>query len=124
MFSGWILRVVLSILRYQPRFKRNKVMKWSMMLRRGCGPMKWALTGSLTLMCIASLLAADVKRVPPDDAMKATTSKTKAEYSAVARQLKLVGSVSLDVFIAEDGTVDSVSVVKGNPILAKSAMDA
>ena len=99
-------------------------MKWFLILRRICGPMKWALAGSLTLMWVSCLLAADVKRVPPDDAMKAVTSRTKPEYNGVARQLRLSGSVALDVVIAEDGTVETVDVVRGNPILAKLASDA
>src|SRR5579863_3520019 len=104
-------------------FERSSSMNWSI-LRRSYGPVKRVLIGSLPLICISCLLAADVKRVSADEALKATTYRTKPEYSTVARQLKLAGSVSLDVVIAQDGTVDSVSIVKGNPVLAKSAVEA
>ncbi len=80
--------------------------------------------GSLTLICVSCLLAADMKRVAPDEAMRAVASKTKPEYSVIAKQLKLSGSVGLDVVIAEDGTVETVTVVRGNPILAKLAAEA
>ncbi len=99
-------------------------MKCSMMLRHIWGPVKWVLTRSLTLICVSYLLAADVKRVPQDEALKAVTSKTKPAYNGIASQLKLSGSVDLDVIIAEDGTVETVTVVRGNPILAKLATDA
>jgi TonB family protein len=99
-------------------------MKCSTMRRRICDPVKKLLIGSLTLICVSCLLAEEVKRVSSDDAMKAVTSKTKPEYDTIARQLKLSGSVSLDVTIAEDGTVETVAVVSGNPILARLATAA
>jgi TonB family protein len=82
------------------------------------------LTAAVMLMCCSSPLAADMKRVPPDEAMKAVTSMIKPEYNIIAKQLKLAGSVHLDVVIAEDGTVEDVTVVSGNPVLAKLATDA
>jgi len=90
-------------------------------LRRIGRSAQWGWTVGLTLICVSCLLAGDMKRVPPDEAMKAVTSKTKPEYSAMAKQLRLSGSVGLDVVIAEDGTVESVTVVKGNPVLANLA---
>jgi TonB family protein len=99
-------------------------MKRSTIHRRIWDSVKKVLIGSLTLICVLCLLAADVKRVSPDEAMKAVTAKTKPEYGAIAKQLKLSGSVSLDVTIAEDGTVETVAVVSGNPVLARLATTA
>ena len=99
-------------------------MKCPMMPRRIFGPVQRVLTASLTLICISCLLAADVKRVPAEEAMKAVTSKTKPVYNGAAQQLKLSGAVGLEVVIAEDGTVETVTVLRGNPILAKLATDA
>ncbi|MFY9644914.1 MAG: TonB family protein [Terriglobales bacterium] len=45
-------------------------------------------------------------------------------YPAGARQLLLEGKVVLDAMILEDGTVGDVKVVKGSPLLGRSAMDA
>jgi len=86
--------------------------------------MKWVVASSLVLIWTSCLMAAEVKRVSPDEALRATIFRAKPEYTGMARQLKLGGSVSLDVDIAEDGTVENISVVKGNPILAKSATEA
>jgi len=38
--------------------------------------------------------------------------------------LRLSGPVGLDVVIAEDGTVEAVTLVSGNPVLGKMAMEA
>ena len=95
------------------------------LIPRRIGPsVQWVWTVGLILVCVSCLLAADMKRVPQDEAMKAVTSKTKPEYSAMAKQLRLSGSVGLDVVIAEDGTVESVTVVRGNPVLAGLATTA
>ena len=99
-------------------------MKSATMRRRIYDHVKKLLIGSLTLICVSCLLAEEVKRVSSDEAMKAVTSKTKPEYDIIARKLKLSGSVSLDVTIAENGTVETVVVVNGNPILARLATTA
>jgi TonB family protein len=99
-------------------------MKSSTMRRRICDPAKKLLIGSLTLICVSCLLAEEVKRVSSDEAMKAATSKTKPEYDNIAFKLKLSGSVSLDVTIAEDGMVETIAVVSGNPVLARLAKTA
>jgi TonB family protein len=99
-------------------------MKWIISQRRCLGYIKSALLCSLVLMFVWCLQAADAKRVRADEALRAVTSRTKPEYNAIARQLKLSGEVSVDVIIAEDGSVESASVVRGNPVLGKLAVDA
>ena len=95
------------------------------MLRRMGGRPKWVLTASLTLICVFHSFAAELKRVTPDEAMKAVTFKTQPAYhGTAASQFKLTGSVNVDVIIAEDGTVEAVTVVKGNPVLGKLATDS
>src|SRR5436853_7389271 len=95
-----------------------------LMLRRICRPARRILTGSIPLLCVMCLWAADVKRMTQEEAMRAVASKTKPEYSAMARQLRLSGSVGVEVVIAEDGKVETVTVVNGNPILAKIATES
>jgi len=75
-------------------------------------------------ICATCLLGADLPRVSPDDAIKAVTTKTNPEYGMIAKQLKLSGPVGLDVVIAEDGTVGTITVVRGNPVLAKQAVES
>jgi TonB family protein len=98
-------------------------MMFSTMLRHIRRTARLVLTGSIPLICAACLFAQDMKRVSQDEAMKAVSYKAKAQESPMAKQLRLSGPVGLDVVIAEDGTVESVTVVSGNPILAKLAVE-
>jgi TonB family protein len=61
-------------------------------------------------------LQADI-RITMSDALKAATTKPTPEYTAMARQMKVAGSVEVEVTIAEDGSVDAVKVLSGNPLL-------
>jgi TonB family protein len=64
------------------------------------------------------------KRVSHADALAAALTKVTPEYPMMARQLKISGSVELEANVAEDGTVESVHIVSGNPVLTKPAADA
>ncbi len=46
------------------------------------------------------------------------------EYPTTARAARIGGEVVLNAIIREDGTIGTVQVVKGNPILAKAAVQA
>jgi TonB family protein len=48
----------------------------------------------------------------------------KPEYPEVARRLAIHGIVQLKVKVSGEGTVRSVEVVGGNPVLVQSAVDA
>jgi len=45
-------------------------------------------------------------------------------YPALARQIRLSGQVRLHAVIAVDGTIASLEVMDGNPLLVRSALDA
>jgi periplasmic protein TonB len=66
----------------------------------------------------------DVKKVTLAEANAAVTSKTPPEYPALGRQLKLEGKVELEALVAENGTVEKVNIVSGNPVLTKPAAEA
>jgi protein TonB len=63
-------------------------------------------------------------RVSEAEATKAIKSKVEPEYPAMARQMKLVGTVKVDVFIDTGGKVEKVQVVHGNPLLTSAAVTA
>jgi protein TonB len=63
-------------------------------------------------------------RVSEEEATKAVKSKVTPEYPAMARQMKLVGTVMVDVFIDTGGKVEKVQVVRGNPLLTSAAATA
>jgi len=54
------------------------------------------------------------------------TVKVRVEpvYPAIARQLKLRGSVQLQAIVSPDGAVKEVFVVGGHPVLAQAASRA
>ena len=69
------------------------------------------------------VLGQEIKRVPTSEALAAVVSKVQPEYPAMAKQLKLAGTVELDATVAEDGTVESVKIVSGNPVFTKPTAD-
>lgn len=48
----------------------------------------------------------------------------KPVYPAEAKEQRIQGTVKLEVLIAKDGTISSVSLVSGPPELVQSAVDA
>jgi protein TonB len=79
----------------------------------------------VTIVLFSISLAADeTRRLTAAEALAAVVSKVVPDYPAIARQMKLSGSVELEATIDEEGGVQGVTTVKGNPILAKSAIDA
>jgi protein TonB len=64
------------------------------------------------------------KKLTRSEATSAIVSRTQPDYPPVARQLKLEGTVELEVVISEQGTVDDVRIVSGNPVLTKAAAQA
>ena len=46
------------------------------------------------------------------------------EYPVIARQLKIEGAVELEAIVAENGVVEKVNIVSGNPVLTRPASDA
>lgn len=64
------------------------------------------------------------KKVTMAEAMSAATTKVQPEFPPLAKQLHISGSVELDVVIGENGSVESVSPLNGNPVLTKPATEA
>lgn len=77
------------------------------------------------LLAVAQMASAESeKRLSPQESIAAAVTKPQPDYPVMAKQLRLEGSVSLNAFVTEEGTVDHVEPVSGNPILARSAEDA
>jgi periplasmic protein TonB len=79
----------------------------------------------LPLVAVFALSAQDdIKRVSLAEANAAIASKIPPEYPALGKQLKLEGKVELEAVVAENGTVEKVNIVSGNPVLTRPAVDA
>ena len=69
-------------------------------------------------------LFGEPKRISHTAAVESATAKVVPHYSPIAKQLKIEESVQLDAGIVEDGTVEKVDVVSGNPVLTKPTAEA
>jgi protein TonB len=76
------------------------------------------------LITTGSLHAQTVKKVSNQEAMNAAITKVQPAYPAVARQLNIEGVVQLEATINEEGVVDRVNIVSGNPVLTKPSVEA
>jgi TonB family protein len=79
------------------------------------------------LMVVASGLVMgqeSVLNVSKTDAMKNATSKVAPTYPAMARQLGMQGDVEVEARITQDGSVESVKPLTGNPVLLNAAVAA
>jgi protein TonB len=83
-----------------------------------CGVCLW------TAASVAGAADGAPKKVSASEAMSAAVVKTPPEFPTLAKQLKIQGAVELDVIIAENGTVESVTPISGNPVLTKPATEA
>ena len=77
------------------------------------------------VLATVCLFAQDApKKVSKTDGLNNATTKVQPEYPPMARQLKIEGAVELEAVVAENGTVEKVNIVSGNPVLTKPAVDA
>jgi protein TonB len=73
----------------------------------------------------AALFAQDApKKVSKLDGLTNATTKVQPEYPQMAKQLKIEGQVELEAVVAENGAVEKVNIVSGNPVLTRPAADA
>jgi len=50
--------------------------------------------------------------------------RVEPQYPAIARQIRLQGTVVLRAMIGSDGTIERIRVISGHPILAQAAREA
>jgi TonB family protein len=91
-------------------------MKWSPLILR------LALI-SLLAVSIPSL-AAQGDATEPTQATRKVTNRVVPSYPAMARPLALSGTVKLEALVLPNGTIKSIQVVGGNPLLVQSAQNA
>ena len=83
----------------------------------------WSLV-VLAILPVCGLAQGEMKKISRPEAMAAVQSKTQPEYPPIAKQLKVHGLVELEAVVSEDGTVEKVNILSGNPVLTKPAADA
>jgi periplasmic protein TonB len=78
----------------------------------------------LAMVAVNGFAQGEAKKLSRSEALAAVLSKVQPEYPAIAKQLKVHGVADLEAVVSEDGTVEKVNIVSGNPILTKPAADA
>jgi TonB family protein len=63
-------------------------------------------------------------RLAEEEVRQAATMKVDPEYAPLARQLRIEGEVQVEVTIAASGTVEKVSVLRGNTLLSSAVVSA
>jgi periplasmic protein TonB len=78
----------------------------------------------LALIAAMPAWGQETKKVSKVDAMRAVASRIQPEYPSNARQFRIEGSVELEVLVGENGGVEKVDIVAGNPMLTRPAANA
>lgn len=77
------------------------------------------------VLTTATLFAQDApKKVSKLEGLNNATTKVQPDYPAMAKQLKIEGQVELEAVVSENGVVEKVNIVSGNPVLTRPAVDA
>jgi protein TonB len=79
---------------------------------------------SITLLAAVALAQDAPKKITRAEALSAVAIKVQPDYPAVARQLKIEGSVELEAAVSAAGEVTKVQIVSGNAILTNAAVQA
>ncbi|HWB86890.1 MAG TPA: energy transducer TonB [Bryobacteraceae bacterium] len=64
------------------------------------------------------------KKIAKGAVLTAAISRVQPDYPIAARQLKIEGDVELEAVIGENGSVEKVTIVSGNPVLTRAAVEA
>ena len=83
---------------------------------------KISVFGLLVLPSAMALGTADATH--PSDGKRQLKSKVMPAYPDLAREFNVKGSVRLELVIQADGHVKQVTVLGGNPVLARAATEA
>ena len=78
------------------------------------------------LFCAAMFLAFPGRSSAQDtgDTLRKVVAKVNPQYPALAHTMSLKGSVKVEALILPNGTVKSVEIKGGHPVLAQAAADA
>lgn len=85
---------------------------------------KLTTTICLLLISVLASTAQVTHKLSHSEALAAVSAKVPPVYPPIARQLKIEGAVEVEAVVGEDGLVESVNIVSGNPMLTKPAVEA
>jgi len=82
------------------------------------------LIAALVVACMLTLVPGRFLAQEPSDGPRKVLNKVPPVYPAVARNMDIRGIVKVEALVAPNGTVKSVEVKGGHPVLAQAAVDA
>jgi len=81
-------------------------------------------------IALAALLGAvasaqdEPKKITRAEALGAMVTRVQPDYPPIAKQLRIQGTVELQLLVAETGEVSKVDIVSGNPMLTGPSAQA
>jgi TonB family protein len=75
------------------------------------------------LLAFGGTMSADM-RVAGTEALKAAVKKSVPDYPPMAKQMKIMGKVEVEVTISPEGGVENVKVISGNSMLTTAVVNA
>ena len=82
------------------------------------------ICASGALLLAVLLLVAPLQSQAQDAVKRRVVNRVAPVYPALARTMSLQGSVKIDALVSSDGTVKSLEVKGGHPLLGEAAADA
>jgi protein TonB len=84
----------------------------------------WTSMALAGLLGVVALAQDAPKKITRAAALNSVATKIQPEYPAMARQLKIQGTVEVDAEVTEAGDVTKVDIVSGNPVLTAPSVQA
>jgi protein TonB len=109
----------------RPKAFANSVDIISVNIRKE-NPMKflWHAVALIAVLGAIALAQDTPKKITRAEAIGAIAIKVQPDYPAMAKQLKIQGTVELEALVTETGTVANVEIVSGNPLLTAPSVQA
>jgi TonB family protein len=82
----------------------------------------WVLAIALSAMFVVPVTSP--LRAADSTSDRTVVSKVEPEYPELARRARITGSVRVEAVVAPNGTIRSVKVLGGHPLLGQAAQDA
>ena len=82
------------------------------------------LVSVLLFICIGALIPSAYAQNEQTAGSRRVINKVLPAYPHLARDMKLSGTVRLEVMVSPSGVVKTIQVKGGNPLLAQSAQEA
>src|ERR1700757_2062935 len=80
--------------------------------------------GTFAVLIIAAIFVLPISAQESSDVSRKVLVQTPATYPTLARSMNIRGTVKLQAHVAPNGTVKSIDVVGGHPLLTQSAVTA